>query len=81
MPESMSCCRSKEGCQVALADRGLPRADIVEPAGLHPFRQPAHFTEEMVEGIHDEEQRLVVIDLEVLVDDPFELERKALDVG
>ena len=35
----------------------------------------------MIEGIHDEQQRLVVIDLEALIDGPFQLDRIALHFG
>ena len=34
----------------------------------------------MIERIHDEQQWLIVVDLEVLVDHPFQLDRVTLDV-
>jgi len=54
---------------------------VVEAPRTHPLLQLAHQLEQVVEAVHHEEQRLVVVDLEVLVDDPLELDGVALHLG
>ena len=66
------------GFQIPFVDLGLARADVAHSPLEHPLGQPVDLPEEMLEGIDDEEQRLVVVDLEVLVDHPIELEGIAL---
>src|SRR5579884_4131513 len=65
----------QEALQVRLADRRLAGRHIVELAGKHPLFQIADEVEEVVERVHDKEQRLVVIDLERLVDRPLQPNR------
>ena len=60
---------------------GFSRRDVVQFACLHPLFQTVHQAEKMLEGLHDEQQRLIVVDLESLIDCPFELHRIALDFG
>ena len=58
--------------------------DEIEGGGelvFHPLFELAQQVEQVLEVIHHEEQRLVVIDLEVLVHDPFHLDRMALHGG
>src|SRR4051794_34731213 len=64
--------------QVGLTDRRFSRGDIIQPALLHPLLQFSDQIKKMIEGIDDEEQWLVMIDFEILIDDPFELDRIAL---
>ena len=61
--------------QVAFVDFRKARRDVVELACAHPSLQPVHQLEEVLERVHDEQQRLVVVDLGSLVDQPFELRR------
>src|SRR5687768_1556127 len=68
----------EEALQVRLLDLRLARRDVVELAFLHPLFEALDLAEEVLEGVDDEQQGLVVIDLEVLVDHPLELEREAL---
>ena len=67
--------------QIAFVHCGFAGRDIVEFTLAHPPFQLVHQAEQMIEGIHNEQQRLVVVDLETLVDRPFQLNRVALDLG
>ena len=58
----------------------LAWGDIVKFAGSHPVFELIHHAVEVLEKIDDEEQRLIVVDFKGLVDDPFELQRIALDI-
>ena len=57
---------------------GSPGATLSSLPATHPLLELVHQREQVLERIDDEEQRLVVVDLEVLVDDPLDLEREAL---
>ena len=59
--------------QVDFVDFRLPRSYMVQLPGFHPPLKFIHQTVQVIEGIDDEQQRLVVVDLEPLVDRPFEL--------
>src|SRR5918994_4883235 len=67
--------------QIRLADGRLPRCYVVQPPFSHPLLQLAHQFEQVIERVDDEQQRLIAIDLEVLVDHPFELHGVALHLG
>ena len=54
----------QEALQVFFVHFRLARRDVVQLAGLHPVFQLIHQAEQMVEGVDDEQQRLVVVDLE-----------------
>ena len=61
------------------ATSGRPGATLSSlPSRIHRSSRSTKL-EEMVEAVHDEEQRLIVIDLGDLVDHPFHLNRVALD--
>src|SRR5207245_8662121 len=57
------------------------RRDVIEFAVLHPLLEPVHEAKQVIERVDDEQQRLVMMDLERLVDRPLELDRVALHVG
>src|SRR5579862_9356497 len=61
----------KEACEVGFTDRRLAGSDVIQLSRQHPLFQIADQMEEVVEGIDDEKQRLVMIDLERLIDRPF----------
>src|SRR6476620_532040 len=71
----------EEALEVLFDDYRLARGDVAQLAVFHPLLQPVDQAEQVIEGIHDEQQRLVVVDLESLVDSPLELDRIALYVG
>src|ERR1041385_8244533 len=71
----------QETLDIGRAHLGLAGGDVVELPLLHPLLELADQVEEVVERVDDEEEGLVVIDLEVLVDHPLELDRIALDQG
>src|ERR1700733_6968612 len=75
---NLSQLRVQEAFQIFFVHRGFARRNVAEFAGFHPVFELIHQAEQMVERIHDEQQRLVVIDLETLIDGPFELDRIAL---
>jgi hypothetical protein len=68
----------EKALHVGLAHVTPARRHVVELAGLHPRFEHTHLLVQLLEIVHDEQQRLVVVDLEVLVDDPLELQRIAL---
>src|SRR5215471_16320094 len=70
-----------EAFQIAIVHLRLARGDVAQLAFAHPLFQPVHQAEEMIERVHDEQQRLVMIDFEGLVDGPLELEGIALNPG
>ena len=53
---------------------------MVELSFAHPLVQTVHQAEQLIKRIDDEEQWLIAIDLEGLMDRPFELKRRTLDV-
>ena len=57
----------QEALQIDLVDLGLARRDLVKLAGFHPGFELIHQAEEVIEGVHDKQQRLIVIDVEGLV--------------
>src|SRR5690242_13571659 len=77
----LGCRRVQKTLQIRLTDRRLARRHVVQPSVAHPPLELTHQIEEMVEGVDDEQKRLIVIDLEVLVDDPLQLDGIALNLG
>src|SRR6266850_3113511 len=71
----------KEALQIVLVHAWLTGRHVVQLAGLHPLFKFVYQTEQVIERIDYEKQRLVMIDLERLIDRPFELNRKALHLG
>lgn len=71
----------EEGLEVFGGDFGFSGGEVVEFAFFHPEFEEVDLGEDVVEGIGDEEEGLVVVDFEVLVDDPFELEGVSLNIG
>src|ERR1041385_2352251 len=71
----------QETLDVRLAHLGLTGGDVVELPLLHPPLELADQVEKVVEGIDHEEEGLVMVDLEVLVHDPLELDGVALHQG
>lgn len=73
------CLRAAEkALKILLVHCRLTRRDVVQLSVTHPFLQLIHQAEQVVERIHNEQQRLVMIDLESLIDRPFKLNRIAL---
>src|SRR5579885_502458 len=70
--------RIHEALEVPLADLGQSGRHVIQFSFAHPFLQPVHEFEEMVEAVHDKQQRLIMVDLCNLIYDPFYLERIAL---
>src|ERR1051325_5109004 len=73
--------RVEEALQVALTDLGKAGSYVIQLAGAHPAFEGVDQVEDVVEGIGDEEQGLVVVDLRDLVDGPLELGGEALHLG
>src|SRR3954470_420526 len=71
----------QKAAKIGLADRRLSGRDVVQPALPHPVLQLGDQLEQVVERVHDEQQRLIVVDLEVLVHHPLQLDRIALHHG
>ncbi len=71
----------QKALQIAFVHCGFAGRDVVEFTCAHPQFQLVHQAEQMIEGIHNKQQRLVVVDLETLVNRPFQLNRIALDLG
>lgn len=71
----------EEALEVLFVDFWFSGGDVVEFAFFDPGFELVDEGEEVVKGVDDEEEGLVVIYFEVLVDDPFELDRVALDFG
>ena len=71
--------RLEETAQVGLADRRLASGYVVESALEHPPFELTNELEQVVEGFHREQERLLMIDLEILIDHPFELDGIPLD--
>src|ERR1044071_394401 len=69
----------QETLDVRLAHLRLAGGDVVELPLLHPPLELADQVEEMVERVDHEEEGLVMVDLEVLVHHPLELDGVALD--
>lgn len=77
-----SCLRNlgfEERVNVLLADQRFAGTDVSELAVAHPIFQNVNLLEELIKGIDHKEKRLIVVDLKVLIDDPFQLKREALD--
>ena len=70
--------RVEEAAQVAFSDVGKPRRDVEQLAGAHPAFELVDQTEQVIEAIDYEQDRLVVVDLRHLIDDPLELDRVPL---
>src|SRR5206468_9568228 len=70
--------RVQKTLQVLLVDRRLAAAHVVELSFLKPFVKRIHQLEDMLKRIGDKQQRLIMIDLKILVDHPFQLKRIAL---
>src|SRR5947209_4615253 len=68
----------EEAPEVPLVHGGLAGRHVVQLAVSHPAFEGVNQAEEVVEGIHHEKERLVMVDLETLVDDPLQLDRVAL---
>ncbi|MDP6052899.1 MAG: hypothetical protein QF879_11165 [Candidatus Latescibacteria bacterium] len=51
--------------------QGFAGADDIQAAFGHPLLKAVHFAVQMVERIDDEEQRLILVDREILIDDPL----------
>src|SRR5262245_32058031 len=70
----------EETGDIGLGDLWFTGSDIVESAFTHPGLQCADQCKQVLKGVDIEQQRLVVVDLKVLIDDPLQLERIALDL-
>src|SRR5688572_8396400 len=73
--------RLQKAAKIRLAHRRLPWSYVVETPIPHPSLELADQIEEVIERVHDEQQRLVVVDLEVLVDHPLQLDGIPLHLG
>src|SRR4051812_40352396 len=73
--------RVQKTLEIRLANGRLARRHVVQSALLHPSLQLAYQFKQVVERIDDKEQRLIVVDLKVLVDDPLELNGVSLYLG
>src|SRR4051812_41757747 len=71
----------QKAAQVGLADSGLSGGDVIQSSAPQPVLELIHQAEQMIEAVHDEQQRLIMIDLKALVYQPFDLQRISLYVG
>ena len=63
----------QETLQVAFGNFRQTGRHVVQLAFAHPTLQLVHQVEQVFEGVDREQQRLLVVDLRTLVDDPFHL--------
>ena len=61
----------KKRFQIFLIYQGFAGADDIQAAFEHPLFKAVHLAVQMVERIDDEEQRLKMVDLEILIGDPL----------
>ena len=64
--------------EIGLVHFRFTRRDIVQFAIPHPLFKAIDKAEQMIEGVNDKQQRLLVMDLAALDDRPLELNRETL---